>query len=84
MRYQRQWYGKPQMEIEHTLGIFLLKDLVHALQLGLSLLRKFLLPLLVLFYPFQGIVCVRIGVTQSSSSKGRIELSFISHPANIG
>ncbi len=72
------------MKVEHTLGIFLLKDLVHALELGLPFLRKFLLPLLVLFYPFQGIVCVRIGVTQSSSSERRIELSLVSHPANIG
>jgi hypothetical protein len=72
------------MKVEHTLGIFLLEDLIHALELGLALLRKFLLPLLVPFYPFQGIVCVRIGVTQSSSSERRIELSLVSHPANIG
>ncbi len=82
-RYQYKWHGENQTRIERTLGIFLLKDLVHALKLGLPLLRELLLPFLVLFYPFQGIVCVRIGVTQSSSSKSRIELSLVSHPANI-
>jgi len=71
------------MRIERTLGVFLLKDLVHALQLGLPLLHKLLLPFLALFNPFQGIVCVRIGVTQSSSSERGIELSPVSHPANI-
>lgn len=71
------------MKIERTLGIFLLKDLVHVVELGLSLLCKFPLPFLALFYPFQGIVCVRIGVTQRSSSERRIELSLVSHPANI-
>lgn len=71
------------MRFKPTLGIFLLKDLVHAFKFGLPLLRKLLLPLLALFYPFEGIVCVRIGVTQSRSSERRIELSLVSHPANI-
>jgi len=69
--------------LQIPLGVFLLKGLVHALKLSLSLLRQFLFSLLTLFYPFQRIVCVRIGVTQSSSLEGRIELSLVSHPANI-
>lgn len=74
---------KKQTRIKPTLGILLLKGLVHALKLGLSLLRKLLLPFLAFLYPLQGIVCVRIGVTQSSPSERRIEFSFVSHPANI-
>jgi len=71
------------MRIRLTLRVFFLKDFVHPLKLSLSLLRKHPLPLLALFYPFERIVCVRIGVTQSSSLERRIELSLVSHPANI-
>jgi hypothetical protein len=74
---------KNQARIKLALGVFILEDLVHALKLSLPLLRELLLPLLVPLDPFQGIVCVRIGVTQSSSLERRIELSLVSHPANI-
>ena len=66
-----------------TLSVFLLEDFIHTLELSLSLLRKLLLSLLAQFYPFQGIVCVRIGVTQSRSLERCIELPLVSHPANI-
>lgn len=71
------------MRVGLAFGVFFLEDLVHALKLSLSLLCELLLPLLVPFDPFQGIVCVRIGVTQSSSLERCIELFLVSHPANI-
>ncbi len=63
-----------------TFGVFVLERLVHSLQLLLPLLRQLLFLLLTTLEPFEGIVYIPIGITESCTLELCIELPLVPYP----